>query len=203
MTLPIRTPHRRQRRPTPAPAVSSPGFTLVEVLVAALLVATVVANVAALCAIATRAAAGARQQTSTSLLATQKMEQLLALTWSSAGSLAVPVSDLTSDISGDPPTGAGLGLTPSPPGSLDRNVPGYVDYLDAAGTWVGTGAAPPPRAVFVRRWSIDALPSDPDNMLVLQVFVTTVDAARRQSDGRHVHQPGDAFVVDVKTRMGP
>jgi len=179
------------------------GFTLVETLVAALLATTVIVNVAALSAIAARTAATARRQTSASVLATQKMEQLLALTWVSAGPApGVAVSDLTSDLSRDPPASSGLGLSPSPPGALDKNLSGYVDYLDEAGAWVGTGGEPPPRAVYVRRWSIEPMPSDPDNVLVLQVFVTTVDASRRQLAGRHVRQPGDACIVDVKVRVG-
>jgi hypothetical protein len=182
---------------------SQDGFTLVEVLVAALLVTTVVVNVAALGAIAVRTAATARRQTSTSLLATQKMEQLLALTWASAGAApSVALSDLTTDLSREPPSNAGFGLSPSPAGALDHNLPGYVDYLDEAGVWVGTGPEPPPRGVFVRRWSVDPIPTDPDNLLVLQVFVTTVEASRRQSAGRRVRQPGDAYLVDVKARVG-
>jgi hypothetical protein len=182
---------------------SQDGFTLVEVLVAALLVITLVVNVAALGAIAVRTAITARRQTSTSLLAIQKMEHLLALTWGSAGAApAVALSDLTTDLSRDPPSNAGVGLSPSPAGSLDQNLPGYVDYLDEAGVWVGTGPEPPPRCVFVRRWSIEPIASDPDNLLVLQVFVTTVEASRRQSGGRRVRQPGDAYIVDVKARLG-
>jgi type II secretory pathway pseudopilin PulG len=182
---------------------SQDGFTLVEVLVAALLATTVVVNVAALSAIAVRAAATARRQTSTSLLAIQKMEQLLALTWASTGPVpSVAVSDLTTDLSRDPPSNAGLGLSPSPAGALDHNLAGYVDFLDEAGAWVGTGPEPPPRSVFVRRWSIDPIPSDPDNLLVLQVFVTTVEASHRQSAGRRVRQTGDAYIVDLKVRLG-
>jgi hypothetical protein len=79
---------------------------------------------------------------------------------------------------------------------------GYVDFLDEAGAWVGTGPEPPPRSVFVRRWSIDPIPSDPDNLLVLQVFVTTVEASHRQSAGRRVRQTGDAYIVDLKVRLG-
>jgi type II secretory pathway pseudopilin PulG len=159
---------------------SQDGFTLVEVLVAALLATTVVVNVAALSAIAVRTAATARRQTSTSLLAIQKMEQLLALTWASTGPVpSVAVSDLTTDLSRDPPSNAGLGLSPSPAGALDHNL-----------------------AVFVRRWSIDPIPSDPDNLLVLQVFVTTVEASHRQSAGRRVRQTGDAYIVDLKVRLG-
>src|SRR5262249_23321430 len=171
-------------------------------LVAIVLIAPIVANVAALCLVAAASAAGARRQTSTSILAMQKMEQLLSLIWITAGDPpGVPISDLDTDTSVDPPSGGGPGLSTSPAGALDRNTPGYVDYLDAAGASLGGGSAPPAAAVYVRRWSIDPLPSDPDNVLILQVFVTSVDGSRRTSGGKHVRQPGDALLVDVKTRM--
>ena len=31
---------------------------------------------------------------------------------------------------------------PSPPAAIEAGLPGYVDYLDASGTWIGTGAEP-------------------------------------------------------------
>jgi hypothetical protein len=186
----------------PVRQLADSGFTLIETLVAALLAATVVVNLAALGAIAIRTTSTARRQTSASLLATQKMEQLLALTWVSAGEAGVAVSDLTTDLSHDPPVTGGSGLAPSPHGALDGNISGYVDYLDEAGVWVGTGPAPPPRGVYVRRWSIEPMASDQNNLLVLQVFVTTVEAARRQVAGSRVRQPGDAYVADVKVRVG-
>jgi hypothetical protein len=80
---------------------------------------------------------------------------------------------VSTDLSSDPPTGAGPGLSRSPAGTLDSNVPLYVDYLDAAGTWVGRGATPPGTAVYVRRWAVHPLEADPDDILVLQVIVTT------------------------------
>jgi len=179
----------------------SDGFTLIEVLVAALLVATVVANVAALCAIATRAAHSARTRTNASRLALQKMEQLQALVWATdEGAPYAPASDLTSDLSVEPATAAGRGLSPSPAGTLVSSTAGYADYLDASGQWVGAGPTPPVAAVYLRRWSIDPLPSDPSNVLVLQVFVTTVAANARRPPGRTGRDADDALVVDLKTR---
>jgi prepilin-type N-terminal cleavage/methylation domain-containing protein len=54
------------------------GFTLVEVLVALLLAATVAAGVAGLVAIAIESTNGAAQQTRAAVLASQKVEQLRA-----------------------------------------------------------------------------------------------------------------------------
>ncbi|HSF99876.1 MAG TPA: hypothetical protein VLA20_02055, partial [Vicinamibacterales bacterium] len=145
----------------------------------------------------------ARNQTSTTVLASQKLEQLRSLTWGfdEAGT-GLPVSDTTTNLGQDPPTGNGSGLNPSPPGTLNQNIAGYVDYLDARGRWVGTGAAPPATATYIRRWSIEPLPTNPNNTLILQVLVTTV---KRQSEMAGVPGPrrrmaDDALVVSVKTR---
>jgi hypothetical protein len=153
------------------------GFALAEVMIAAGLLVAVAVGVSQVSAAAVRASHAARARTVAAVLAAQKMEQLRSLRWSRAriGTPAVSVraSDVSTDLSSDPPTGAGRGLLPSPAGTLDSNVPFYVDYLDAAGTWVGCGATPPGTAVYVRRWAVQPLESDPDDILVLQVIVTT------------------------------
>lgn len=58
------------------------------------------------------------------------------------------------------------GLLPSPPNALTSDVPGFVDYLTPAGE-------PESRtnAAFRRRWAIEALPADPPNAVVVQVWV--------------------------------
>ena len=117
----------------------------------------------------------------------------------------LPVSDLSTNLAADPPTNNGAGLNPSPPGTLNQDTAGYVDYLDARGQWVGTGTAPAPGAVYIRRWSIEPLATNPNNTLVFQVLVTSV---RRESElsgaaGLAVQRqrlPDDALVVSVKTR---
>lgn len=83
------------------------GFTLVEALVAATLVATAVVVLAHLAAIGTRQSAQNRR-TLTALVAAQgKLEQLRAVVWSY--------------------TDGGGGLTPSPPRSLVQDYAGFVD----------------------------------------------------------------------------
>jgi hypothetical protein len=57
-----------------------------------------------------------------------------------------------------------------------------VDYLDAYGAWVGTGAAPPVGAVYVRRWSVEPLPTNPNNTLVFQVLVGRISPAGPPND---------------------
>jgi hypothetical protein len=93
------------------------------------------------------------------------------------------VSDFSSNIAVTPPTSSGgVGLQASPDYSLFTSVSGYVDYLDAYGSWVGTGATPPANAIYVRRWSIDPLPTNPNNTLVFQVLVGRISAAGPPTD---------------------
>lgn len=170
------------------------GFTIVEVLVAMLLLATAALGVAGLFDVAVQSGASARVRTLATLLASQKMEQLLALTWrfDPAGA-GLPDSDLTSDLSYDPPRSSGSGLAPSPAGTLAVSTPGYVDYLDRAGRWVGQGPVPPAAAVFARRWSIRPLPSDSVDSRVIQVLVRPVEP--RAASGSV-----DVVMTSIRTR---
>lgn len=179
------------------------GFTIVEVLIAMMLISLMALGVAELFGVAIKATHAARNQTSTAILASQKMEQLRALTWGydSLGT-GLPVTDTTTDLSYEPAVNSGEGLNPSPNGSLDSNTPGYVDYVDSRGQWVGTGATPPAGAVYIRRWSIEPLPMNPNNTVVLQVLVTTVrrEAQASAAGGTRRRLPDDSLVVTVKTR---
>jgi prepilin-type N-terminal cleavage/methylation domain-containing protein len=149
------------------------GFTLVEVLVAMLVLAAAAASTAVLFAATTASTRHARNQTWSAMLAMDKMEQLRALAWR-YGANGAPVSDMTTDLSVDPPSSGGPGLATAGADVLERNATGYVDYLDGAGRWVGTGITAPPTATYLRRWSVEPLsPSLPDTLL-LQVLVTTV-----------------------------
>lgn len=184
---------------------SSNGFGLVEVLVAMGLLTVVSLGVAQLFAVATRANQVAKGQTSTTALAEQKLEQLRGLTWGfDPDGQGLPVSDTTTDLSVDPSTATGNGLNPSPGNSLESNQAGYVDFLDGHGQYVGTGTNIPAGAVYVRRWSIQPLPMNPNNTLILQVFVSPVsnERIRQQSAGAGAmrRMPGDALLVSVKTR---
>ena len=178
------------------------GFSLVEVLVAIVFLSIVVAGVAGLFVLAAISTRTARGQTSATLLAAGKLENLRGLMWAFDADGAA-VTDTVSDLSTDPVTGFGRGLDASPVDSLQRNVSGYVDYLDDAGRWVGTGLRPPPRGVYVRRWSIQPLPADPANTVILQVLVTSaVRPTGADLLSRLVRIPGDALVVTLKTRKG-
>jgi Tfp pilus assembly protein PilV len=150
------------------------GFTLLEVLVATALLFVAIAALAGLSIMATRANAAARTTTFTSLLAAQKMEELLA--------------------------GNGADLSPSPADALTRNAPGYCDFLDAAGRSLGGGSSPPAQSAFVRRWSLEPLPSSPVHALALQVLVIRV-GSNQADTGRA--GPDEAAFVSVRTRGQP
>lgn len=151
------------------------GFTLLEVLLAASLLIVVAVGVSGVIAAAIRASASSRARSFTTILAAEKMEQLRSLAWTSVVVGTPPLDgspeDVSTDLSVDPPDDSGSGLLPSPPDTLESNVPLYVDYLDSDGAWVGNGTRPPSNATYIRRWAVQRLASDPDNVLVFHVMV--------------------------------
>ena len=185
-------------------ASRSSGFTLVEVLIAVAILIAISVGVAQLIAVSTHAMRAAREQTSTVVLAAAKMDQLRSLAWSyeptASGVPALPRSDRVTDVSHPAHGLNGVGLRASPEGTLARNMPPYVDYLDRSGRWVGHGDDVPANASFIRRWAVRPLPDDPDRTLVLQVLVTTVhDDQSRMTDW--TRRTGvDALLVSVRTR---
>ena len=191
---------------------SESGFSLAEVAVATGILATVSLGVAQMFALSTSKNLAARQQVSTTTLATQKMEQLRGLTFSyDSGGLGLPVTDTSTNLSKCTSDQTGTGLNPSPNGVLDPinnsgvDTTGYVDYLDGQGTCLGTGSTPPAGAIFTRRWSIVALPMNPNNTLVLTVLVTPTakDAIRAPSPDGRTRFPEDAMLITVRTRKAP
>lgn len=181
---------------------SERGFSIIETMIAVGLLTTISLSVAQLFAVAAKRNLDARARTSTAILAVQKMEQLRELTWGfDTSGLGLPLSDTTTDLSADPPSAGGRGLNPSPLGTLDSNTPGYVDYIGVYGDWVGNGASPPPNTVFIRRWSVEPLPTNPNNTLILQVMVTHLRTeARGVGTGPRRRLPDDSWLVTVKTR---
>lgn len=185
---------------------SASGFTLVEVLIAVAIFITLAVGVAQLIAVATRAVRAARERTSAAILAGAKMEQLRSLAWTyfptELGVPALARSDRTTDVSHPAHASNGAGLQASPVGTLGSNTPPYVDYVDGAGRWVGNGSDPPPSAVFIRRWAVQPLATDPERTLVLQVLVTTVREDRSRTAAWSGAAGVDAVLVSVLTRKG-
>lgn len=182
---------------------SSRGFSLVEVLISMGLLTAVSLGVAQMFALSARSNLVARGATSTTAMAQQRLEQLRALTWGfDLEGLGLPLSDTTTNLAVVPVAANGSGLNPSPSDSLEQNTAGFVDFLDANGAWVGTGTTPPGAAAYIRRWSIQPLPTNPNNTLVLQVLVTPAysEASRVASAFTRTRMAGDALITTVKTR---
>jgi len=180
--------------------MSEAGFSLPETMAATVLLVTGVVGVAQMFVLATRSNLSAQRQTFASTLAQEKMEQLRGLAWG-YDDVGLPISDYDTDLATDPiATDGGVGLSPSPENSLAANVNGYVDYVDRAGETLGGGVTPPANTVYVRRWSVEPLPTNPNNTLILQVLVFNV-GDRANTDGPVLdHGRDEARLVSVKTR---
>jgi prepilin-type N-terminal cleavage/methylation domain-containing protein len=176
------------------------GFTLIEVLVATAILVVVATGIAQLIALAVRTSEAARARTASAFLATQKMEQLRSLTWTS-DETGASQSDFSTDLSLDPPAAGGTGLAPTPSGTLERSVRGYVDYQDAAGRWIGAGLTPPSGAVYVRRWAVLPLADDPDNARVLVVLAATLREEASIRGSPRPRLPEDTLLISLKTRQ--
>jgi prepilin-type N-terminal cleavage/methylation domain-containing protein len=183
------------------------GFSLIEVIVATAIMAVSLVSLAQLFAISTRTNRTARTSTYAAILAEQKMEQLRALTWG-FDLLGLPISDMTTNASAFEATGAcagatnggSVGLTPSPGNTLAADTDGYVDYVDGNGCGLGGGTDPPAGTVYIRRWSIEPLPTNPNNTIVLQVLVTRRFDRGAADNGNVQRMPEEARMVSIKTR---
>jgi hypothetical protein len=149
------------------------GASLIEALTAAAVVIAISTGVALLLVRSFGAIRDAGSQSAAVLIAQEKLEQLGGLEWRFDAS-GISRSDLTSDLSVDPPGGSGSGLQPSPADALDRNVPGFADFVGPDGHWRGRGSTPVPGTAFVRRWSVVPYPRDPADTIVLTVVVLPV-----------------------------
>lgn len=182
---------------------NSRGFSLIEVVISMGLLTVVSLGVAQVLALTTRSNLIARGATSTTSMAQQKLEELRGLTWGfDLQGQGLPLSDTTTNLSVFPPAHNGSGLNPSPADALEQNTAGFVDFLDANGAWVGTGSTPPGSAVYIRRWSILPLPTNPNNTLVVTVLVTPVvsEMSRVTSAFTRTRMAGDAMLITVRTR---
>jgi prepilin-type N-terminal cleavage/methylation domain-containing protein len=151
------------------------GFSLLEVLCATAILTTGLAALAQLVIVSTRVNSSAKTTTVATVMAVQKMEQLRSLAWEAS---------------------------PSPPGALTRNSSGYCDFLDRRGQSIGGGSSSPPGTAYIRRWSIEPLPADPGNSLVLQVRVTAGPARPVDDTAGVGRRPDEVRLVTVKTRKG-
>ena len=179
-----------------------------EVLIAMGVMAIGLVALAQLFAISTTANHASKTTTFATMLAQQKMEQLRGLTWG-FDTVGLPISDLSTNISVVPQpagcpapsnAGQGSGLSPSPGGTLGGNVAGWVDYLDINGCLLGGGGAIPNRTIYIRRWSVEPLPTNPNNTIILQVLVTRRRDRSTADAGSVARLPEEARLITVKTR---
>jgi prepilin-type N-terminal cleavage/methylation domain-containing protein len=177
------------------------GFSLLETLVAASILTVTLAGLAQVLVASMRVNASARTITYAALLAQQKMEQLRGLTWG-YDVAGLPVADTSTDLAAASAAAAGgKGLTPSPPNALASNIDGYCDFVDRFGRVSGGGTTPPRGTAYIRRWSIEPLPANPANALVLQVLVSRAGGrAARDTGATGIRVPDEARLVSVRTR---
>jgi hypothetical protein len=139
------------------------GFSLVEALVASLLVASAIVSLAHLVASGAERSLLSRRAMSASAIAQSKLEQLQRLVFSFA------------------PGGARLtstALAPSPPQALAEDTPGFVELVDGFGEVLAP--LDPAAPDFARRWAVAPLaPGDADTVaLHVCVFVVRGPDAR-------------------------
>ena len=184
------------------------GFSLMEVLIAMGVMTVGLVALAQLFAVSTTANHASKTTTFAVMLAQQKMEQLRGLTWG-FDTVGLPISDVSTNSSVVPQAagcpastvgGEGTGLSPAPGGTLSDNVSGWVDYLDINGCLLGGGSTPPNRTIYIRRWSVEPLPTNPNNTLVFQVLVTRRVDRGAADDGNVMRMPEEARVMSIKTR---
>lgn len=157
--------------------VSADGFSLIEALIATLLIASAVVGLAHLVAVAAEQSQTSRRATSALTVAQTKLEQLRRASWT----YAQDGSRISSPR-----------LTSSPAESLREDSAGYVDFVDAFGEIVAPESSVVPS--FARRWSVAPLDaSDPDT-LILHVCAFHVRAREQYDD------TAAACVAAIRTR---
>ena len=160
---------------------SEGGFSLVETIIASSVMIAGAITLAQLFVMSTRSNVAAKSTSIAAVLAQQKLEQLRSLEWG-FDALGLPSTDTTTDTANVPMSNTGgTGLSPSPviptadgaSTTLSKNVVGWVDYVDKFGNSLGGGTTTPPAgASYIRRWSVEPLPTNPNNTIVIQVLVT-------------------------------
>ena len=176
------------------------GFSLLEVLIAAGLLASTLVSLAQLVAVSVATNGTSRTTTDASVLAAQKMEELRALEWG-FDAAGARVADTESDTTVVPerPTG-GTGLATSPATTLREDTPGWVDYVDRSGRKVASGVDAAGEAIFIRRWSVQPLAANPVDALLIQVLVTRNRHRGAADQGAVSRLPEEARLVTVRTR---
>lgn len=180
---------------------SQRGFSILEVTIATGIMAGALVTLAQMFAVSVANNKSARSLSYTTILAEQKMEQLRGLEWG-FDNLGLPMSDTSTNTAAPIETASGgTGLSVSPHGTLTANTSGWVDYIDQFGNILGGGVTPMANTVYIRRWAIEPLPTNPNNTLIIHVLVTKRPSrGSADNDGSTVRLPDEARLVSVKTR---
>lgn len=139
---------------TPAPR----GFTLIETLIATGLIVTAVAGLAQLFALSVRFTRDAGQFGVALVGAQDQLERLRSLAFG-YGDDGAAITDPS--------------LSPSPPGSLNADLDGHVDWLDD----LGNRRASADGASFVRRWRVSEIGGDEPDAIAIDVCVFRLPGA--------------------------
>jgi hypothetical protein len=164
------------------------GSSLLEAVVAAGLLATVLTAILPLVTASVAGTAASRGDLMAAHLARQRLAHLQALTHvrTPAGVLVDQMSRLDE---ASPFGVGGPGLTASGLGPLQASAPLWVDWLDAHGAWQGGGAVPPARARYRRRWAILATGQDTCVRLWVEVVPLGPSVGHRTSLAGGIHCP--------------
>jgi hypothetical protein len=182
---------------------SARGTTLIEAIVALGLVLVLLTTMAALMALGREVMTATRGEAVALALARARLEQLEGLAFSTYGLDAggtVEITDLVTDLSAPEPAIGGRGVDTSPPDALVEPRPGYVDYLDANGTWVGADESAAGRATYTRRWRVRRIGGGPTEVVTFEVLVAPLSIARRVSGPNVLRQRGVVLLVGVRSR---
>jgi len=163
------------------------GAGLLEAVIAAGVLATVLTGILPLVLVAAQGAAQARVDLVAARLAEERLAQLQTLQHLHTGS--VLITDQATLPRGGEFVSGGHGLTATGLASLEAPQPASSEWLDERGTWLADGsAAAPPRAVYQRRWGVLATAGSSCLRLWVDVRVVARLAASAATAGT-VHCP--------------
>jgi hypothetical protein len=83
---------------------------------------------------------------------------------------------------------------------LQQHTVGWIDYVDRNGNIVGNTQNAPAGAAYFRRWSVEPLPTNPNNTLIIQVLVGRIRDRGAADQGRVARLAEEARVMTIKTR---
>ena len=186
------------------PRLSS-GFTLVEVLVALALL--VVVSVGVVRCLPLRSTPAVPRAIAPLPSRSQRARSSSFARWSGASSwipagVLTPHTDTSSNLSLDSVGAGGPGLTESPAGTLDTNMPPYVDYLDRHRP-MGRKRRVTAGECRLRPALGDSSPARRSRIavVVLQVFVATVQRERaRRGSAPHAWNGEDVLLATLMMR---